>query len=295
MRLSATPLHITFQKGVVLVAAHSSHNIVVPGQGLDIVTYWAADPQATTFADPFVQMTLVTENGHALASSTFWPDVNTLPEIWGEQIIENRQSFYISPQQLPGKLSIQVTVRDGRKGSPLIVEHAQTAALGLSNVVLFELLALGTVIELDTSTAPSPQHEEIWANSIQLWAVSFPESVEITASNLLPVTLYWYVQKTTSQDYTVFVHVLDHNDNLVAQLDRPPGGGKSPTSSWAQGKYLQDSYPVLLPEDLAPGEYRVRIGMYTWPELQRQPVMFQGKAVGDSIEIGRFSVAEIKK
>jgi hypothetical protein len=264
---------------------------LIPGQGLDITTYWAADPQATTFADPFVQMALVTEEGHAVASSTFWPDVNTLPEIWGEQIIANRQSFYISPEQASGKLSVQVTVRDGRKGSPLLVENAQSVERGRPDVFLFELLALGAVVELDPSTLPSRQREEVLANSIQLWAASLPERVEVAASNLLPVTLYWHVQNAIVQDYTVFVHVLDQSGNLVAQLDRPPGGGTSPTSAWEEGQYLQDSYPVLLPADLSPGDYTVHIGMYTWPELQRQPVTLQGKEAGDSIEIGEFAVA----
>jgi hypothetical protein len=96
-------------------------------------------------------------------------------------------------------------------------------------------------------------------------------------------------------DYTVFIHVLDAQDQIIAQLDRPPGGGTSPTSGWQPGQILYDTYPVPLPATLTDsqieGPYRVRMGLYTWPDLIRQPVERDGAALGDSLIIGEFTIS----
>jgi len=78
---------------------------------------------------------------------------------------------------------------------------------------------------------------------------------------------------------------------MAAQLDRPPGGGTSPTSSWRPGTYLRDTYPVTLPPGLASGRYRVRMGLYTWPELTRQPIALDNSPVGDELPIGEVLIA----
>jgi len=121
-----------------------------------------------------------------------------------------------------------------------------------------------------------------------LAGVDLPE--QIVAGAVLPVQLYWEVLSPPPADYTVFVHLLDADDQIVAQLDRPPGGGVSPTSSWLAGTFLQDTYPIPLPANLTAGSYRVRLGLYTWPDLIRQSVTVNDVPVGDSVVIGQVQL-----
>jgi len=41
---------------------------------------------------------------------------------------------------------------------------------------------------------------------------------------------------------------------------------------------------------MKPGEYQVRVGMYTWPDLERQEITQDGAYVGDSLLAGQFTV-----
>jgi hypothetical protein len=101
-----------------------------------------------------------------------------------------------------------------------------------------------------------------WGGAISLvgW------SQEVVDDNLV-VTLYWQVQSRLERNYTAFVHVLDDKGQVVAQLDRQPGG--YPTGEWRLGELVVDVYRVPLPPALAPGTYAVQTGFYYLPTLER--------------------------
>ncbi|MBX2998246.1 MAG: DUF2142 domain-containing protein [Caldilineaceae bacterium] len=281
----ATALDLRYEGGVILQGMHLSDPIVIPGQGLDVITYWAADRDAVDFADPYVDLSLVTDDGVLLGSALFWPEISTIPATWDERIIANRQSFYIPPGQLSGTVRVQMQIRDGMAGALLPVQGS-----GESVVTLAELLALGAVVEVDPSTLPLPLREDLFAGVLRLARKTLPD--QVAPGGILSVELYWQVLAPIPADYTVFIHVLDSADQIVAQLDRPPGGGTSPTSTWREGQTLRDTYPVPLPADLQPGDYRVRMGLYTWPDLARQPVNTGERTLDDNVLLGSFHVIE---
>ena len=283
---AATRLNVEFDRGIELVAARAVPAILVPGQALDIYTYWRARPDAGAYADVHVDMSVVSPGATLLAASSFWPDVDTLPEIWGDRTVVNKQSFQIADDVAPGAVTVARAVRDGQDG-PVLATAANPAAQG--PVTILELPALGSVVEVSPSTAPLPPRAELLGDAIQLAAAGLPAQVK--AGGLLPVTLYWRVLADVTQDYTVFVHVVDEAGQIVAQLDRPPGGGASPTSTWRAGQFLRDTYPVSLPDGLAPGDYHVRAGLYGWPDLARLPVARDGAPAGDFVDVGAVTVS----
>jgi hypothetical protein len=76
------------------------------------------------------------------------------------------------------------------------------------------------------------------------------------------LTLFWQCLAEMEQNYTVFTHLVDARDNIVAQKDNPPVDGFYHTTKWELGEIVRDQYDVIIPEDVAPGEYRVKVGMY---------------------------------
>ena len=74
--------------------------------------------------------------------------------------------------------------------------------------------------------------------------------------------LQWSAASQLPTDYTVFVHVLDQNGQIVAQSDLPPGGGYAPTSRWPIGQSITDRHGVVLPPTLSAGNYRIVTGLY---------------------------------
>jgi hypothetical protein len=73
-----------------------------------------------------------------------------------------------------------------------------------------------------------------------------------------------------SRDYTVFVHLLDGDGNVVAQADGPPVGGDYPTSLWAPDETIVEER-VLDVENLSSGVYELALGMYLLETGDRLP------------------------
>ncbi len=85
------------------------------------------------------------------------------------------------------------------------------------------------------------------------------------------LVLYWQTEARIPMDYTVFTHILDVGGVSRAQQDNAPVGGTYPTSQWAVGPIVVDSYDVSLPPDLAAGPYTIEVGLYNWMTLNRLP------------------------
>lgn len=88
------------------------------------------------------------------------------------------------------------------------------------------------------------------------------------AGRTLTVDLYWQATRAPSADYTVFVHALDRQDNLLAQWDGPPQGGAASTSTWQPGEVIGESYHLLLPPAAA-GPVLTRVGLYRPADVSR--------------------------
>jgi uncharacterized integral membrane protein len=280
-------LNVGFDGGVTLIGAAADSQIVLPGQGLTVTTLWAAQTDAERYDDVYVNLLLVSEAGELLGSAAFWPEISTTPAVWGERTILNRQSFFIPPDLPSGNVKVQVQV-SAFQGGPLLAVLPVDGGDPVTTVTVAELLGLGAVQAVDPADLPEARRAETFAGSLHLAGAALPERVPV--GGVLPVALYWEIVAPVAADYTIFVHVLDGADTIVAQLDRPPGGGTSPTSAWQPGQFWQDTYPVPLPEAVTPGVYRVRLGIYTWPDITVQPITVEGMPAGETVILGQFEV-----
>ncbi len=87
-------------------------------------------------------------------------------------------------------------------------------------------------------------------------------TVDQPPRGVLLVTLVWRALAPMDRDYTVFVHMVDSDGRLVAQHDGPPAEGARPTSGWLSGEEIVDRHLIRFPEGLAPGPYRLLVGLY---------------------------------
>lgn len=88
--------------------------------------------------------------------------------------------------------------------------------------------------------------------------------------------LHWRTDNGFSEDYTVFVHLVNPNDVLIAQHDKPPLEGRYPTSWWHPGETVTDDFHLTLPDKPAPGERRICVGMYLPESGERLPLSGSG-------------------
>lgn len=130
--------------------------------------------------------------------------------------------------------------------------------------------------------------------SAQQAAVNFGDSItllgyRVQQEDVLGITLYWSSLAEIKRDYTVFVHLVDSQGNLIAQRDAQPLAGLYPTSLWGAREIIPDDYTIALVRDLKAGDYKLEIGLYEYPSLVRLTATdAKGKVLGDHLTIAEI-------
>jgi hypothetical protein len=85
---------------------------------------------------------------------------------------------------------------------------------------------------------------------------------DVVAGVHIGVTLHWHVLGTSPISYKVYVHLLDAAGRLAVQRDDVPDQGSRPTTGWAPGDDVLDTYVVPLSASMLPGDYHLEVGLY---------------------------------
>jgi hypothetical protein len=247
------PLGITFNHQAELVGYALPQRSVMPGDELPITLYWRARAPLTEDFSVFIR--LFDLDGKIIARWDAFPGRGLYPtRVW--QIGEIIKDEYRLPIPLDARAGVgrieaglfrrvpleTLTARDphGNTITPTIARFkiaGQAKIQPIENPVVFKF---GDRIEL----------------------VGYSLVQNIAPGSTLPVKLYWRALKPIAEDYTVFVHFVDTNGNIIAQKDNQPQHNTYPTSFWDVGETIADEYALEIPPDVAPGNYRLMIGMY---------------------------------
>ncbi len=119
------------------------------------------------------------------------------------------------------------------------------------------LLANVRVIDGAVQSAPLTSTLATWDNGIALTEATLHED-----TNRVILETTWQARAPVQRDYTLFVHLLDADGQLVAQRDQPPHGGQLPTSVWQAGELIHETLVVDVPEDKAAQWATAVIGLY---------------------------------
>ena len=95
--------------------------------------------------------------------------------------------------------------------------------------------------------APHIENAVEYAFGNQIALIGYARQTEIARGATFTLKLYWRALASISEDYTVFVHLVDAGGAIRAQEDQIPGAGAYPTTSWVKGEYLVDVYDLALP------------------------------------------------
>jgi len=113
------------------------------------------------------------------------------------------------------------------------------------------------------------------------------------AGDLTYVVLRWQPLRGIDHDYKVFVHVVGADGTVAFQRDKMALNALVPMTQWSAlgTEVVQDSYALLVPADLAAGEYRVRIGVYNPQTGERLAVQSTTLRVTDNAaDLGTISI-----
>ncbi len=186
---------------------------------------------------------------------------------------------------------------------------ASLARRPLAVALMLGLLALATLMPLGVirpaypwvALAPREAQAHLGNPLYARYAASWEQGVVLRGWRLeatpqpgitLPVTLTWNSLEPVPHSWTVFVHLVDTAESIVAESNSRPQGDELPFTLWTPGDWMADTHSLALPANLAPGAYRLRVGLYS-PEQggRRQQVWDNdGHLLGDVVELGVVEV-----
>jgi hypothetical protein len=94
-----------------------------------------------------------------------------------------------------------------------------------------------------------------------------------TNQGILSLSLVWHVSEVVSDDYKVFIHLVDDVGAIIEQRDAMPLDNAYPTSLWLMGEFIEDNYAFQIPDQ----PYSIRVGFYMPETGDRLPVSVGGE------------------
>jgi|GEM_PF-6637036 len=243
-----------------------------PGTNLTVEVAWqVGQPDSRPYRES-VFAHLVDDRGQSITSEDFAP----LPTVtwYSGQTILNVFRLRVPARASPGRYWIDFG-RYRRPGIQPVRFLAPGGAVGPTSIRLGPL-AVPPVQRITADLTPA---RAVFGGQIRLvgWRVR-------SSPGHLTVDVLWGALRPPASDYTVFVHLLAPNGDIVAQQDAQPLNGQFPTSTWETGNQILDSIDLSL-GDLPQSNYRVVLGLYTLSTGQR--VAVRGS---DSVTLGEFSL-----
>ncbi|MBK8899856.1 MAG: glycosyltransferase family 39 protein [Anaerolineaceae bacterium] len=227
-----------------------------PGAEMQLILYWQRLSQTVT--DYRLEITLENSLGEKWTMPAT-PQVASLPD-FGAGSYQTYPLTLPETAVLPGKFRFRLNLLD-----PVTNQY----------VPLMDTFNLPYTSPATTAYATLGQPPIDWETAVQPQTFTFGEPPLFRLVGVTPdaeaanVTLYWQSLHPADRNYTVFVHLLDEQRELVGQHDGEPGNGRLPTSMWLPGETVADSHPLTLPTGKA---YTLAVGVYDWQTGQRLPV-----------------------
>jgi len=262
-------VHAVFENGAALIGADFPNGAAISGgEALPLTLYWTAQRPIDDFYTLFIHLT--GSDGAMIYQFDGVP----------------AQGRHPTPQWLPGAVFADSYVL--RPANPVADDLAvltvgfyrhdqpdeRVAIVDGGGVAMADVVPLAQVrLNQDTplcpaSTAPLAR----WENGVRLLDVRGVDEQEggeqerdKVAGDSLTLELIWDAERVIHTNDTVFLQVLDSDNQIVGQIDRWPQAGAYPTSTWRPGDCVADVYRL---ENLPQAWKRVILGLYD-TQIQR--------------------------
>jgi hypothetical protein len=257
---------------------------VYVGEGLLVSLIWQVDQ--TPDQDYSVSIQMVTPEGDVIGRSDNVIGLTSFPKVpmttWAPQTIYHEQVlvFLNSEVDAPIAPTLYLTVYDKGTLHRLEVSDSQ------ENVFDDDLVPLGRSRMVDrypaAIAAPLNQSNARFGDAVELRGYELSQS-SYSPGDIIEFRLIWNAGASLPVDAVLFVHLVDADGELITQADRAPLDGSLPTSLWKAGDVWEDWHSLSLPDDLPPGDYELRVGLYDWTTGVRVPITDPGKlTAGDN-------------
>ncbi len=277
----ANRVDIVYDGKMKLLGYDVSPRRALPDGSVELSLYWQSLAQMDE--DYSIGIALLDSNRRVLSQRSSYPGHGMLPtRLWrpGQMI---RDTYWVPvPMGAPAPSIAQIQVSLFRRE-----DKRDLAAFDPNGNAVTPIIGRFKIASARPVDA-RPRNRTDYAFGNQAVLIGYDANLAKVSepSQGLEITLYWKRIAPISADYTVFVHLIDDSDKIIAQKDSQPMGGSNPTSLWDDGEIVVDRYSFA---QLARGTYRVRVGLYRAETGER---LLVGNGLGDSVILGSVEVGQ---
>jgi serine/threonine-protein kinase len=139
-------------------------------------------------------------------------------------------------------------------------------------------LAAGEPLTLTVSGGVTLTLNVQFGGLFQLDSALLPND-RIRRGERIDLTFLWHGVNTSGTAYVRFIHFVDPDGKLRAQIDNEPSPA---TTAWGRNEIIRDPISLPIPNDAPPGEYKLLIGFYpAGSPLTRLTITDVGKSQAD--------------
>ncbi len=250
-------LNVNYDGQMMLLGYELESKTVRRGQHLGLTLYWQSLVEMER--DWSVYVHLFGRQDEPVGEEDTYPGLGNYPTSqWraGDIVRDTYQVLVQPTARAPTRCRIDVGLYDLETMKPLPSYDEQGQPVSHPAI---------EAVKIDTWVPPhyeigEPVHFDL-EGQVTLIGYKLDESA-IERGGEFKVALYWQAEQEMSEDYTVFVHLLDGQDTIRAQHDGPPMEGDYPTTFWEAGEVVKDEHVLTVDEDASPGRYQLVVGMY---------------------------------
>lgn len=235
-----------------------------PSEPLLCINYpWWIAPFESHYAAGHEGVTLVPE--YSTVSALIWLHTGHTRPVEAVVLPDVRQQwdyYYTCAGSIESSESVQSVLRRARQ--VVVTSYAQ-GTIGVYEAGGLEAQAM----------PESASYLAAFGDQIALTGVSWERQGSVAR-----VELRWECRQTPTEELTVFLHLYDEAGRLATQADGYPVKGASRPLFWQPGDRWRDVRRLPLPQDLAPGTYTLKVGLYAVSDGARLAAVGSG---GDSL------------
>jgi hypothetical protein len=242
---------------------------------LTLTLHWQASAPLSQDYTSYVH--LIDPAGQTLAQSDHLPGGDFYPSsLWqGGETLRDQHQLAIPATAQPGVYQVQVGLY--HQSQPGLIQGLGTGA----QVGWLAVKEPQAIVTRPPSQLP------------YVTDATFGDAITLLGYEIVPagdhqllLNLVWQAKQVSTVNWTVFVHLRDSEDNLVAQQDGQPRGGSYPTTVWDINEVVHDPHVLTLPQTLPQGEYELALGLYQPETGERLRITDnKGEVVGDSLKV----------
>jgi hypothetical protein len=283
------PVHITYAAGDAqpeLVGYEVGRSVRAGGE-LPLTLYWRAATRVVR--DLYVYIHLYDASGKAIGQWEALPGNGLYPTpLWqpNELIVDHYAVPVSTETEGPqvGRIEVGLTPVGGTVPIPARNPNGETIVPSLarfkiaappSNIAarpaLFKFGDVLEAVSVHFSGARGGRQFEIDPHG--------SDSIPLFGGDVLRADLTLRAINVPTEDYTIFVHLVDSQGHIAAQQDKQPESGAYPTSFWDVGEEVGSRFDLRIPDDATSGDYLIEVGLYGPGDGARLPV--SGNAIGN--------------